>query len=113
VHNAPRLSCLVLTRGRNTAYDCGLPTNGLVLSRTVVRDPYRRLLVTSITNGVDGVPVSPLTFTHDLLGRVVSRNADAFAYNSRSEVASATISNTVAAYAYRHRGPLLSSEVLK
>ncbi len=50
-----------------------------------------------------------MTFTHDLLDRVVSRNADAFTYNPRSEVISATISNTVAAYVYDGIGNRLAA----
>jgi hypothetical protein len=42
------------------AWDAGYTitqTNGIVLSRTVIRDPYRRHLVTIITNSVNGVPL--------------------------------------------------------
>jgi RHS repeat-associated protein len=66
-------------------------TNGTILSRAVTRDPYRRSLVKTITNAVDGVPVNPLAYNYDLLTRVTSRNSDAFGYNARSEVSSAII----------------------
>ncbi|MGI6496911.1 MAG: RHS repeat domain-containing protein [Kiritimatiellia bacterium] len=76
------------------AWDAGYTitqTNGIVLSRTVIRDRYRRHLVTVITNSVSGVPYNPLAYTYDLLNRVTSRNADTFDYNARSEVTSAII----------------------
>ena len=66
-------------------------TNGTVISRALTRDTYRRSLVTTITNSIDSVPANPLTFSFDALNRVVSRNADTFGYNVRSEVTSATI----------------------
>ncbi|MGI6496844.1 MAG: RHS repeat-associated core domain-containing protein [Kiritimatiellia bacterium] len=76
------------------AWDAGYTitqTNGIVLSRTVIRDPYRRHLVTVITNSASGVPYNPLAYTYDLLNRVTSRNADTFDYNARSEVTAAII----------------------
>ncbi|MGI6496838.1 MAG: RHS repeat-associated core domain-containing protein [Kiritimatiellia bacterium] len=76
------------------AWDAGYTitqTNGIVLSRTVIRDPYRRSLVKAITNSASGVPYNPLAYTYDLLNRVTSRNADTFDYNARSEVTAAII----------------------
>ena len=61
-------------------------TNGTVFTRTVVRDAYRRSLITAITNFVNGVPVETFSYTYDGLGRPITRNADAFGYNDRSEV---------------------------
>ena len=66
-------------------------TNGTVLSHTVSHDPYRRHLVTGVSNAVAGTVASDLHYGYDILGRVVSRNSDAFGYNARSEVASAII----------------------
>ena len=75
-------------------------TNGTVISRALTRDNYRRTLVTTITNWVNGTPVTTLSYTHDALGRITSRNSDTFGYNSRSEVISADIQSTASRYAY-------------
>ncbi|MGI6494968.1 MAG: hypothetical protein ACOX5G_02560 [Kiritimatiellia bacterium] len=75
---------------RDEGYTITLP-NGMLLSRTVIHDPYRRSLVKAITNSASGVPHKPLAYTYDLLNRVTSRNADTFDYNARSEVTSAII----------------------
>ncbi len=66
-------------------------TNGTVFSRAVVRDTYRRSLITTITNSVNGVPVDTFAYTYDALGRPISRNSDSFGYNDRSEVTSAIL----------------------
>ena len=66
-------------------------TNGVVLARALTRDLYRRGLVRTITNRVDGVAVNPLAYDYDVLNRVTTRNADALSYNARSEVISAMI----------------------
>ncbi len=80
-------------------------TNGTVFTRSVVRDVYRRSLITAITNSVNGIPVEILSYAYDALGRPVTRNEDTFAYNNRSEVVSATIaggspSPATASYGY-------------
>jgi RHS repeat-associated protein len=64
------------------------------------RDSYRRALVTIITNRVNGTPVTPLSYSHDALERITSRNSDTFGYNSRSEVISADIQSTASRYAF-------------
>ena len=64
-------------------------TTGMILSRAVSRDPYRRQLVTAVTSTIDGVPAIPLAYGYDILNRVTGRNADSFGYNARSEVTSA------------------------
>ena len=74
--------------------------NGTTFERTVVRDPRRRHLVTAITNSVNGIPVETFAYAYDAIGRPVSRNNDAFGYNERSEVTSATVSDTPALYGY-------------
>ena len=75
-------------------------TNGVVLTRALTRDPYRRHLVTSISNAVDDVRVYPLDYTYDFLNRVTSRNADTFGYNIRSDVTAADIQSTASRYAF-------------
>ena len=70
------------------------------------RDPYRGLVM-AVSNTVNGALVSEYLYNHDALGRVVSRNADAFGYNSCSELTSATIGSNVCRYAYDGIGNLL------
>ncbi|MGI6495442.1 MAG: hypothetical protein ACOX5G_05035 [Kiritimatiellia bacterium] len=81
--------------------------NGTLLSRVVARDPYRRTLVTTITNSVSGVPYNPLVYTYDLLNRVTSRNTDTFDYNARSEVTAADIGAHTNRYAFDNIGNAL------
>ena len=75
-------------------------TNGTVFTRAVVRDAYRRSLVTAITNSVDAIAVETFAYTYDALGHPMSRNSDSFGYNNRSEVTSATVSGVPASYGY-------------
>ena len=75
-----------------------------------MRDTYRRSLVTADTNSVNGVAVAHLDYAYDALGRPISRNADAFCYNDRSEVTAATIDGASAAYAYDDIGNLRQAE---
>ncbi len=75
-------------------------TNGTTFTRTVVRDAYRRNLVLAITNSVNGVAIETLEYAYDALGRPISRNADAFGYNSRNEVVSASIGANLYAHSY-------------
>ncbi len=74
-------------------------TNSNTISRVVTTDSYRGL-ITAVTNNVNGVPTDPLIYGHDAIGRVISRNGDAFGYNPRSEVTGASISTNVYGYAY-------------
>ena len=66
-------------------------SGGTVISRALTRDNYRRGLVTAIANTVNGAVVGPLAYSYDVLNRVTRRNNDAFGYNTRSEVTSATV----------------------
>jgi RHS repeat-associated protein len=101
----------------NDGWDAGYTvtlTNGLVFSRAIARDPYRRHLVTSITNRVELAAVSSYRYAHDLLDRATSRVdggtvTNAFAYNPRSEVSSATIATNVCVYAYDPIGNRLAA----
>ena len=81
-------------------------TNGIIVSFMTPRDPYRGLVM-AVSNTVNGALVSEYLYNHDALGRVVSRNADAFGYNSCSELTSATIGSNVCRYAYDGIGNLL------
>ncbi len=64
-------------------------SNGTVFCRSVSRHPYLRSLATNIVNSVNGIAIDSLFYTYDALNRPISRNADAFAYNIRSEVTNA------------------------
>jgi len=75
-------------------YDAGYTLTaggGVSITRSLTRDPYRRQLVTSITNTLNTVTYCPLNYTYDELNRVTKRNGDTFGYNQRSEVVSADI----------------------
>ena len=70
----------------DAGYSVLTPSNA-VLTRALTRDPLRRGLILSASNLVNGVDSgSSFDYTYDVLGRPVSRNLDAFGYNTRSEV---------------------------
>lgn len=48
--------------------------NGVSFVRTVTRDPYRRSLVTGISNRANGVEIESLAYTYDALNRPILRN---------------------------------------
>ena len=75
-------------------------SNGLVFTRSLIRDAYRRSLVTDITNSVNGIDVETFSYAYDALGRPTARNADTFGYNDRSEVTSATIGGNYETHEY-------------
>ena len=75
-------------------------SNGLVFTRSLMRDAYRRSLVTNITNSVNGIDVETFSYAYDALSRPTSRNADTFGYNDRSEVTSATIGGNYETHEY-------------
>ena len=75
-------------------------SNGLVFTRSLMRDAYRRSLVTNITNSVNGIDVETFSYAYDALNRPTSRNADTFGYNDRSEVTSATIGGNYETHEY-------------
>ncbi len=75
-------------------YDAGYTlttSGGMSLTREVERNQYRRQLVTTISNHINGMPQTPLRYTYDFLNRVTQRNQDTFGYNARSEVVAANI----------------------
>ena len=49
---------------------------------------------------MSGTIISVTVCTHDHLGRVVSRNGDAFGYDTRSQVVSASVSTNGYGYSY-------------
>ena len=74
------------------------------MTRLVGRDAYRPELVVCVTNVVNGAAVSWYDYAHDADGRVTGRNSDAFAYNERGEIVSASFSDRSDAYAYDQIG---------
>ena len=96
--------------GLDAGYSLTLPS-GAVFTRSVARDAMRRSLVTGITSSMNNNPVESIAYSYDALGRPVARNADAFGYNDRSEVTSASImgwspSPSTASYGYDGIGNL-------
>ncbi len=86
--------------------------NGTTITRRVQREAYRRALATNITTSVSGTTVETLAYSFDALGRPVSRNADSFGYNARSEVVFSRggAENAENTYAYDHIGNLTLHE---
>lgn len=76
---------------------------GVTVRRMVVRDPYRGW-TTAVSNWAGTVCLNSFRLGYDVLGRIVSRNGDSFAYNARSELTACTAalpgSSATAAYAY-------------
>ena len=79
-------------------------SNGVVFSRSLLHDVYRRSLVTDISSVANGVGVGSLAYTYDALNRPTARNNDTFGYNARSEVTAANVSGVPAAYGYDEIG---------
>lgn len=59
-------------------------SNGVVFTRSVARDGYRRSFVTNISGVANGVGVGSLAYSYDALNRPATRNNDTFSYNARS-----------------------------
>ncbi len=91
--------------GADAGYSITL-TNGMVFTRSLTRDAYRRSLVTNIVNSAAGTPVETLAYAYNALNRPVSRNTDTFGYNDRSEVTSAIIAGGSQLYGYDDIGKL-------
>jgi RHS repeat-associated protein len=72
------------------------------LGRSVAYEPARDLITTvsNHVNHVNPVLISAYDYANDSAGRRVSRNADSFGYNARSEVIGAVIGTNNYGYAY-------------
>ncbi len=94
----------------DTGYSLTL-SNGVVFSRNLVRDGYRRSLVTDISSVANGVGVGSLTYSYDALNRPTTRNNDMFGYNERGEVVFShrDAKNADESYSYDNIGNLLFS----
>jgi len=84
-------------------------SNGVVFTRSLARDVYRRSLVASVANTVNGVTVESIAYAYDALNRPTTRNNDTFGYNERGEVALSNRGVEEDAYAYDGIGNLLFS----
>ena len=71
--------------GYSVGYTVTLP-NGGTFRREIVRDPAFPEHVLACTNYFGSTAVTGFAYAYDLLGRPVSRNADAFAYDTRGQV---------------------------
>lgn len=79
-------------------------SNGMSFTRNLTRDAYRRSLVSEIESSAAWNVVESLSYSYDALNRLISRNADTFGYNDRSEVTSATIGGIANGYGYDEIG---------
>ena len=86
-------------------------SNGVVFTRSLVRDGYRRSLVSGISSVANGVGVGSLAYTYDALNRPATRNNDTFGYNARGEVVFSRrdAENAEELYSYDDIGNLLLS----
>ena len=86
-------------------------SNGVGFIRNILRDGYRRSLVTDILSVANGVGVGSLAYTYDALSRPTSRNNDTFGYNERGEVVFSLrdAENAEESYSYDNIGNLLFS----
>ena len=85
--------------GYDTGYTLAVE-GGATFVRTLVRDPYRRDLVTAVVNSQG----ANYAYSYDALSRPATRNDDVFAYNARSEVTGATAGGEVEGYGYDNIG---------
>ena len=96
--------------GHDAGYTTTL-TNGVALNRAVVRDAYRRQLVSLVSNEVDSAAVSSYQYGYDTLARATNRNDDSFGYNARSEITEVSILSNAYSYAYDFIGNHTTSSV--
>ena len=77
--------------------------NGGTIVRTMARDPFRRDQILSVTNTC-GALSHGMAYSYDALSRPISRNADTFGYNERSEVSEALIDGNSESHEYDQIG---------
>ena len=85
--------------GSDTGYTFAV-SGGAPFVRSLVRDLYRRDLVTAVVNSHG----ANYAYSYDALSRPTTRNDDVFAYNARSEVTGATAAGEVEGYIYDNVG---------
>ena len=87
-------------------------SNGMTFARTFIRDPYRKHLITAVSNSFEGTLIHSTAYSHDLLSRRTNiamtaqtgTNILACTYNARSEVTGVTIDTNDYAYIYDNIG---------
>ena len=98
---------LNITYTNDVGYVCGylieMPGGGL-FQRTLERDQQNMQLVKKIETTINGVSLDSRTYSYDVLGQPITRNADHFAYNSKGEITNATIGAHSIAHAYDQAG---------
>ena len=92
------VTCSYTDDRRDAGYAIAFSGGGTFV-RSVTRDPYRREIVTGITNAIGGISLG-LAYGYDALARPVTRNGDAFVYNTRGEVESAMIDGNAETHGY-------------
>ena len=85
--------------GLETGYSLSV-VGGATFTRTVLRDPFRRGMILDVQNSIG----QGYGYTYDALSRPVTRNADTFAYNFRSEVIGANVAGQSESYDYDNIG---------
>ena len=81
--------------GFETGYSLSV-VGGATFTRMVLRDPFRRGMILDVRNSIG----QGYGYTYDALSRPVTRNADTFAYNFRSEVIGANVAGNGETYDY-------------
>ena len=87
-------------------------SNGPAFTRTFIRDPYRKHLITVVSNCFDGVSVHSTSYAHDFLSRRTNivmtaqtgTNMLSCSYNARNEVTGVMIDTNDYAYIYDNIG---------
>jgi len=85
-------------------------TSDLDFGRQIAYEPARDL-ISSVSNLAGAVLISANVYTNDAAGRRVSRNADTFAFNGRSEVTYAALGTNAYSYAFDGIGNRTCSSV--
>ena len=99
ISNADAVVTYAYTPDRRDAGYAIAFSGGGTFVRSVTHDPYRREIVTGIANAIGGISLG-LAYGYDALARPVTRNGDAFVYNTRGEVESAMIDGNAETHGY-------------
>jgi len=98
---------LNITYTNDVGYVCGylieMPGGGL-FQRTLERDQQNMQLVKKIDTAFNGVSLDSRTYSYDVLGQPIARNADRFSYNAKGEITNATIGAHNIFHAYDQGG---------
>lgn len=98
---------LNITYTNDAGYVCGylieVPGGGS-LRRTLERHQQIMQLVKKIDTTFNGVSLDSRTYSYDVLGQPITRNADRFSYNAKGEITNATIGAHSIFHAYDQGG---------